>query len=99
MLKSNDYTYSYLCYVCISLFMFYLFRTFYRRPQTARNTRSHFQTQLEHIQKSSSGTQLSNRSALLHQKGNLLMSLNLFVYKNFGQTEKLFEETGNRSCN
>jgi hypothetical protein len=35
----------------------------------------------------------------LHPKGKLLMALNVFGYKIFGQATKCLEETGNRSCN
>jgi hypothetical protein len=69
----------------------------------------HFQTQLERFQKSCSGTQLlkpfifllitPREQTTLHPKGKLLMALNMFVRKKFGQATKCFEETGKRSCN
>jgi hypothetical protein len=68
-----------------------------------------FPNRLEGFQKSCGGTQLLNPSIFLlitpreqttlHPKGKLLMALNMFVRKKFGQTTKCFEETGNSSCN
>jgi len=105
VLMSKDITFCCLGYVCKALFMHRLFRTSCSSHQSC----SHFHTQLELIQKSCSGTQLSKPSIFLlitpreqttlHPKGKLLMALNMFVSKKFGQATKCFDETGSRSCN